>query len=734
MRYFRCALIAIAMFLFASSPILAQIRGVVTDATDNTPIAGARVTLRSADGNTSRQTHANGEFSFETTNQPKDVTLHAYGYRDTIIAADQFTTSGEPLPIKLELNIALHFDVTVTAQKKLEAIQDVPVSVSTVRAPEIESRAPSGLDNVLRYIPGVSVTESEVNIRGSSGYARSIGSRVLLLMDGMPFLSADNGDVKFDALPLFDVERVEVVKGAGSALYGSSALGGVINVITRRPASGTHVAIMSTAGEYDQPSYDSWRVPGLGRRFLDGDIGVSSSAGDNAALLSAGFKRNEGYRLGDDYYRLHAFGKFTHRLNESSSLTFSGLVANEDHGGWLYWKSLAQPLEPSDSLSAINGRIHSLKANAFGKYTATIGNEILADVNVNLIHTKFTTDPTLPGGPDGNHSTADALNFETDISLPLTVAWYLTSGVTASYQTVASDLFQNHHGVLLGLFTQSEIKPIDFLTITAGARVDHIQYDQLTSDGQISPKLGISYQLTPEWTLRTSYGYGFRAPTIGERFTSSVISGFTVRPNLDLKSERSNSWEFGSDVSMEHWKLDAAVFYSTFDQLIEPTFVSSQGSPFVQFENVTKAEIFGHEEEIEYYPFADQSTMFRLGYTYVYPHDLTSGEILKFRPRHLLQAHAETGFHGFSIGSDFRYISSYETYDTTLAIQFVKDGDQRVPIYVLDARVGYTFNASEGWPVELTFQISNLLNYYYVEIVGNMAPTRSFSLQLQTHF
>jgi outer membrane receptor for ferrienterochelin and colicins len=408
MSLVRSLCLSCLLVLLTCSLTSAQIHGFVIDGSDNTPIAGARITLNAPSGNIWRLSHSNGEFTLETPPDGREVTIHAYGYHDTVIAVAAFAVSREALRVKLQINILLRFDVTVTAQKKLEAIQDVPVSVSTVAAREIESRAPSGLDNVLRYIPGVSVTESELNIRGSSGYARSIGSRVLVLMDGMPFLSADNGDVKFDALPLFDVERVEVVKGAGSALYGSSALGGVVNVITRTAAEGTHFAIMSTAGEYDQPSYDSWKVPGLGRRFLDGDIGVSSSAGDNATILSAGFKRNEGYRLGDDYYRLHAFGKLMHRLNENSALTLSGLVANEDHGGWLYWKSLAQPLEPSDSLSAINGRIHSLKANAMAKYTATINDEILADVNLNLLHTKFTTDPTQAGGVDGNHSTAYA--------------------------------------------------------------------------------------------------------------------------------------------------------------------------------------------------------------------------------------------------------------------------------------------------------------------------------------
>src|SRR5689334_7613441 len=81
-------------------------------------------------------------------------------------------------------------EIIVTAQKHTTAAQDVPISVSIVKSSEITSRAPEAIDYTLRYIPGVTVTESQVSIRGSSGYARSVGSRVLFLLDGMPFLSA----------------------------------------------------------------------------------------------------------------------------------------------------------------------------------------------------------------------------------------------------------------------------------------------------------------------------------------------------------------------------------------------------------------------------------------------------------------------------------------------------------------------------------------------------------------
>jgi iron complex outermembrane receptor protein len=716
----------------------AQLRGIVVDGISGEQIP--RATLRRLSLSDTvlgvQLGNVDGGFRLDTTSvQWAKLQVHSVGYRDTIILRQDVQNATN---LRIPLYPSSHTEITITAQRHAATVGEIPVSVSTINADEIHSRAPVGLDNVLRYIPGVSVTQDEVNIRGASGYARSIGSRVLLLLDGMPFLTADNGDIDFDALPLFDIDRVEVVKGAGSALYGSSALGGVVNVITRRPPEGFHGAFQTTGGMYDNPSYAQWVVPGLGRRFGNADIGGSGDFGDISALASAGYMRDEGYRFGDDRYRWHAFAKLDSRLTDHSSLDVSTVLANENHAGWLYWKSLAQPLQPSDSASAVNGRIHSFKSNVMANYsTASTGEgetEVLGSIKANVLHTDFVTDPSMPGVTDGDHSSANSWNGEADGSMNLSKELFMTGGLTGSYQSVVSDLFQNHNGVLLGAFAQAEIKPLVGVTVTAGGRYDHIQYDQLQSDGQLSPKIGVTYAITPELSARASYGYGFRAPAIAERFTSSTINGFLVKPNLTLQAERSKSYETGLSYGDLHLKLDGAVFYSTFEQLIQPSFVTSQGTSFVQFQNITRAQLFGHEEDVSYYPFGGNQALIRVSYTYVFPQDLVTKQILEFRPRHLFQAHGEVRAFGFTGGLDFRYISAYETFDSSLAIQVVKDGQARVPIRVLDARISYSLEPIIHQAIDLSFQVLNLLNYYYVEIVGNMAPLRSFSLQVQSHF
>ncbi|MDP4229346.1 MAG: TonB-dependent receptor [Bacteroidota bacterium] len=705
------------------------IHGFVKDRKTHEPIAGALVEALSRTKEPLRKqiTKVSGEFLIRS-DSVRFIRIVVLGYYDTTIAVPKENN----FTIELVEKAVLGQDIVVTAQRHTTAVQDIPVSMSIVKADEINGRSPEAVDNALRYIPGVSVTESQVNIRGSSGYARSVGSRVLFLLDGMPFLSADNGDIKFDALPLMNIERIEVVKGAGSALYGSSALGGVINVITRKPSDTLIGAINANAGFYDKVKYPEWRITDETRRFASIEGGASCTIDKTGLLASFAARRNEGYRLGDDSYKSSGFAKVTTPFSDHDRFETSLLFANEDHGGFLYWKDLNHAFFPSDSLGAINGRIHSMKANVQSSLQSILSDHFLLTTRASVLYTQFSTDPTVSGGTPGPHSNATNYYLEFESNSDILDSLYLTTGILGLYQNVNSDLFQSHHGTSLGAFAQGEYKLSPFI-LTLGLRADGLKYDESSSLGSISPKFGASLNAGGGFDFRASFGTGFRAPTIGEKYIDQTFSGFHVIPNPDLVPERSISTEIGGSYRDQHIFCDGAMFYSSFDNLIEAHFVSQNGASVIQFGNLTKAEIFGHEEVIEYYPFSNDDLTLRLGYTYVFPRDRITKQILNFRPRHLLQARAETKLGSWSLSSDFRYISKYESVDSIL-IKQVPDGDARVNAYIWDVRLGYAMHGLFGMPVIFSLQVQNLLNYYYVEIVGNIAPIRNFSLRVETLF
>ncbi len=143
-------------------------------------------------------------------------------------------------------------------------------------------------------MPGVTFNgPDQMDIRGSTGFAKGVGSRVLMLLDGHPVLSADGGEIDFNSLPLIDLSRTEVVKGAYSAVYGSGALGGVVNLITQPLDERPTTAVRAHFDAYDTPSNYSWTdefqsAQGLG-------VQHSRSIGDVGVRAYVGYDKTDGY-------------------------------------------------------------------------------------------------------------------------------------------------------------------------------------------------------------------------------------------------------------------------------------------------------------------------------------------------------------------------------------------------------------------------------------------------------
>ena len=114
-----------------------------------------------------------------------------------------------------------------------------------------EVKNTTSLDKLLEQAPSVSIIDGQANIRGGSGWSYGAGSRVLILVDDLPQLTADAGDAKWSFLPVENLEQIEIIKGASSALYGSSAMNGVINIRTAYPKSTPQTRINVFSGFYD---------------------------------------------------------------------------------------------------------------------------------------------------------------------------------------------------------------------------------------------------------------------------------------------------------------------------------------------------------------------------------------------------------------------------------------------------------------------------------------------------
>ncbi len=238
--------------------------------------------------------------------------------------------------------------VVVTAGKYEQKLEDVPASINILPARMIAERNSVTLQDALRYIPGIVMNQEQINIRGSSGYSRGVGSRVMLLLDGIPYLTGDTGEINYESIPVSEIERVEIVKGAGSALYGSSAIGGVINVITRDLPAEPQLNIRMYGGAFDDPYYDQWKwskqlrllhgiSAGYARKYEKTGFSVTASRDASTGYLRNFWERR--YKIG---------GKFRLDISPFRKWTVSANVMDQRRGNFLWWKSLEQALEPPD--------------------------------------------------------------------------------------------------------------------------------------------------------------------------------------------------------------------------------------------------------------------------------------------------------------------------------------------------------------------------------------------------
>lgn len=625
-------------------------------------------------------------------------------------------------------------EVVVTAGRRAQSLEDVPVSMAVFDARDVEQRTLVTLDQALRLVPGVNMTESQINIRGSSGYSRALGSRVLLLLDGVPLLTGDAGEIKYDVVPMYMVDRIEVLKGAGSALYGSSALGGVVNVITKRPA-GRMLGARAYTGFYDAPQYDRWKWWGTSPRFmhgLDAHVGGGmqlGTAGEEVSYLaSAGVRNNQGYRQGDASLRWNGFAKGEWKLSPERALSATVNYASELRDNWIYWRSLDDALVPPVGTD-LGERTHSTKLQTTLAWRDTPSATYAWSARGTWFRTAYdlesdTSDFSLRPNDRVQSTTHTVL-------VGLQGAWapeprlVVTHGIDASIGFVDARTFGRRTGTTSAVYGQADWTPVVGLNLSAGARADYTWIDSAKADGRVSPRLGAAWTLARGTTLRASAGMGFRAPSIAERFTTASGAGIRTKPNPSLLSERSVSYELGVRQELPlPAVIDGAVFLADYTNLVEPV-IDSDG--MVIFRNVTRARITGGELGIMTQLF-DRLLTLTAGWTYMDARDRVLARTLKYRPRHLLTTGAVLEYGMFALGADYRWSSRVEVIDEELRL-VIRDGDARVPIHVVDARLTADLRHA-GLPLTATLLVNNLLQYNYVEIAGNIAPIRHFMLTL----
>jgi outer membrane receptor for ferrienterochelin and colicins len=612
--------------------------------------------------------------------------------------------------------------VIVTAAKRSQLLDQSATSVALVTDSDLARRAVSTVDEAVDKAPGVLFLNGQVNIRGSSGFVEGLGSRVLLLVDGVPANEADRGGIDWDMVPLNEVQRVEVVKGAGSSLYGSAAFGGVINLLTHELPVGLHGRVRATAGAYADPPDPAWRfrdyVGGLGGLDVTGSYGTEAIRGS----LTLGGRHSDGYREQDRSDQWETAGKAEWHPVPGTRVTASGSWTSHQYEVSPPWcergqcddRGLAfQPFRIGDDNRGAYTRSDKGYVAATVDRTGSAG--FAWQARGSWLRTHFTDYKPDDWGVANRYGTElrGMLRPGGDSDRVLTL------GVEAGRSDVTSDIFGGRAQNELSAYGEGEQR-IGSFRVSGGARVDEIGLGGHALAGQVSPRVGAV--LPTRWgTWRFSIGHGFRAPSLAERFVRTVAFGIQVIPDSTLVPETAWAFELGNSVRLgSAARLDAAAFWTEARQLIEPTFVDSGGVPYIQFRNVLRARLRGIDASLVARPLTPALET-SVAYTFLDARDLKSDSVLAFRPRHLVTVAADYGWGPFSMGGDFRYVSRIERIELGLSWA----DDPRVAAAVLDLRAGWRRDA---WAARLL--VTNALNYIYSLTPGTLEPVRTVSVVL----
>ena len=447
-------------------------------------------------------------------------------------------------------------EMVVTATLSETEIGNIPAAIEVIPGRDITDMGSETLHQVLTEAQSVNLEP----VSGRMSIARLRGlssSNTLVLIDGMRLPSGFQDKVDLGEIPAGWIDRIEIVRGPASALYGSDAIGGVINVITRKPTEEPDAWFnagygANTDGEADEISFDA---------------GLSGSEGSLGYVITGSFldKGRVDYDLTDAFtdsddkdLKAGAAG-LTWKLGDASELAFGVTYADVEREG-LRFKSNKENVWVNGS-ERYTGRI---------EFRSDLGrsSSILLRAYRSVYDWGVTLTPLVGGSPEEHYVDQTTDQYEARWSGQLLGNHKVTAGVEYRTEDREEDGLGSEVDNL-GIFLQDEVSLTDRFNAILGLR-----FDDHSSFGSVySPRVSVAYWLYDTFRIRGSYGEGFRAPSVFELYTGSVYTKRRVLlPNPDLEPETSQTWEVGADFENDRFAFSVTAFRNDIEDMIAEVF------------------------------------------------------------------------------------------------------------------------------------------------------------------
>ncbi len=761
-----------AFFLNAQQQIV--VSGTISDSETGEAIANVIVTL---DKTFISQSNSSGYYKLLVTEKEikneAELKLNLVGYEALSIIFYKSNGADQIINLSLKKSNTILDQVVVTAGRREESIKTATVSTEIIKPYLIENRVVTNMDKLIDQAPGLNVVDGQANIRGGSGWSYGTGSRVLVLLDDMPFISGDAGQVLWKFLPIENVAQVEIIKGASSVLYGSSAMNGIINFKTIQPGKKPITNINVFSGIYDKPERTSLRWTNSILKQVGFNIFHTKKINNNDFGVTLFYIKDDGYRLGESDNRLRSNFNTKFRNKKINGLQYglNGGVMYSRSNSFLLWEDFKNGYTVLDS--------QTTKTNSgnfyLDPYLQYYKNGLKHNIRTRWMHVFNSID-----NPDTTYNQDNSFYFfYGDYQIQKNIVEFkttITLGATGQYTESNSPLFQGFNtNSNAAAYLQIDKKFGKRLNTSTGIRYERYSINKVIESKPVF-RFGLNLELTKSTFLRTSFGQGFRFPAMAEKFIKTSVGLLNIFANENLKSESGFNAELGIKQGFKINKfygfIDAAYFHTEYQNMMEFNFAfwgkSGNLANDMGFKSVNVADTrisgvdiaLGTEGEI-----GKIKTQIIAGYTYMVPvsitpntvtavdgfnqnitylgssSDTTSDFVLKYRYRHIAKMDLQLSYNKFSYGISFRYNSYMENVDKIFVMDLVpgfplfpgmrearnmnKNGD-----WIWDTRFSYAL--SEKY--KINFVVNNLFNHEMMTRPADLRAPRMFMVQMQMKF
>ncbi|MCF8221538.1 MAG: TonB-dependent receptor [Bacteroidales bacterium] len=688
----------LSFFIFSALAINAQhLTGIVVDGSNGMTLPGATVMLEPGGEGTS--SGSDGRFEFTGLDEGRyELSVSFVGYNAisrTVNIREQGKTR---ITVELSPAVIRADEIVVTGTKTERKLEDVPVRLELV-SPRVFAEVPSvdvsgyldRMSGIDVYNPGGFIShKTNITMRGMSGTNQA---RVLVLVDGTPINKADGGSVNWNLIQTDQLEKIEITKGPGSSLYGGNALGGVINMVTKKPGRKFQGYVK---GEYGS-------LNTLGGRFnLSGNTGAGTDKGFYYSI-NGYYRQSDGYinlaLEGDDYTYMpepdtasttikndmQEYGvdlKAGYSFDENNSLELVLNYYDDKRGsGFRYFTEEGSTMD-HDTYSGrmtYKGRAGKVKINS----SLYVRQENYLKLHDDDRESKYYA----------VESDRRDMGFLFHASMPLGRMSTLTAGFDLKngsvdavdvYQMVSDKVYNRGKMNSYAFFVQDEFRAFDEkLILIGGLRFDNARYYDgayYIEDGTsatsiltgledrnqdeykwnaLSPRLSAQYKFSENFRMYAVYSHGFRPSVLDDLCRSGFVRGGFKKANPLLDPENLDSYEAGADIHLGGLTLSPSFYFSKGKDFMY--YVSTGDSltffgrkrPVRKVENIGGVEIKGAEVKLKY--------DFNRGVGVFANYSYTDSRITEFNPEYSSQNEDITGkyltyvpFNNFSAGLSWR--------------------------------------------------------------------------------